>query len=96
MLLFSITAISAVDLNDTDVSQDNGTNEKSFTELRSKINSANSNFSLKSDYAFNTESDNKHSSGILINKDDFIIDGNNHTIDCKNQSRVFYITGNMV
>lgn len=96
ILMFSITAISAADLNDTDVSQDIPTEEKSFSDLNSKINSSDSNFTLESDYSFDMESDRNFSSGIKIDKNDFIIEGNNHTVDCKNQARAFHITGKTV
>ncbi len=98
VFMISITAISAADLNDTgdfnvlkDVS-----GEKSFKDLNSEIKVENSNFTFESNYAFNSEIDKNYSGGINITKDNFIINGNNHKIDCNGQSRAFYIIGNNV
>ena len=96
-ILISITSVSAVDLNDTvghDVLNDVG--EKSYGDLNIKINGENLNFTFESDYKFNGEIDKNYSGGVNITKDNFIIDGNNHRIDCGGQSRAFYITGKNV
>ena len=98
VFLISITAISAADLNDTaDIDVLNGVDDKkSFDSLNNEINEEDSNFTFESNYEFNNETDKNHSSGINVNKDNFAINGNNHKIDCKNQSRAFYITGKNV
>ena len=49
---------------------------------------------MNRDYSFNNVTDKN--TGILINKDNFILNGNGHTIDGKNQARIFTITGNNI
>ena len=98
VFLISITAISAVDLNDTgdfDVLND-ADGEKSFKDLSTAIEVENSNFTFESDYGFNNEIDKSYSGGINITKEKFVINGNNHKIDCNGQSRAFYMTGKNV
>lgn len=92
--LISITAISAEDLNGTgDLNVLNDVNdEKSFKDLSSGIEADNSSFTFENDYAFNNEIDKNYSNGINITHDNFVINGNNHKIDCNEQSRAFYIT----
>lgn len=97
VLLISITEVSAVDLNDTvdsDVLNDVG--EKSYDDLNLSISNEDSKFTFESDYTFNDESDKNYSGGIDITKDNFVIDGKNHKIDCNGQSRAFDVTGKNV
>ncbi|WP_296882953.1 C1 family peptidase [uncultured Methanobrevibacter sp.] len=67
--------------------------EDSFTNLTDEI-AGKDVVDLTHDYKFNNETDNR--SGIVINKDNFVFNGNGHTIDGKNQSRIFNITSNNV
>ena len=68
--------------------------EDSFTNLADEIENAGSSLDLNHDYTFNNETDNKN--GIVIAKDNFVLNGNGRTIDAKNQSRIFNITANNV
>ena len=65
----------------------------SFTNLTDEIKSKNV-VNLTHDYTFNNETDNKI--GILIDRDNFVLNGNGHTIDGNNQSRIFAINANNV
>ena len=49
---------------------------------------------LTTDYSFNSGSD--ATTGITISKNNFILNGNGHTIDSMNLARLFTITGNNV
>ena len=94
VFMISITAISAADLNDAgDVLNDG---DKSFDDLNKAITVENSNFNFNGDYKFNQGTDKDYSDGINITKNNFVINGNNHIIDCANQARAFYITGKNV
>ena len=75
-----------------DSNKTNATN--TFTELESLINASGQYLTLDDDYEFNNETDN--SGGIVINKDNFVLNGNGHTIDGNNLSRIFNITANNV
>ena len=70
------------------------TSEASFTNLTDEIGSGGAVLDLNQDYTFNNETDNN--TGILISKDNFVLNGNGFTIDGKNQSRIFNITANNV
>ena len=67
--------------------------DDSFTNLTDEIKT-NDVLDLTHDYKFNNEIDD--SSGIVINKNNFVLNGNGRTIDGKNQSRIFNITGNNI
>ena len=64
--------------------------DDSFTNLTEEIKSKNV-VDLTHDYKFNNETDD--SSGIVIEKDNFVLNGNGHTIDGNNQSRLLDISG---
>ena len=49
---------------------------------------------LTQDYAFNNETDNN--TGIFIFKYNFVLNGNGHTVDGKNLSRIFILKGNNI
>ena len=84
VFMISITAISAADLNDAgDVLNDG---DKSFDDLNKAIAVENSNFNFNGDYKFNQGTDKDYSDGINITKNNFVINGNNHIIDCANQA----------
>ena len=70
------------------------TGETSFTNLTEEIKNAGASLDLNQDGAFNNETDNKN--GIAIVEDNFVLNGNGHRIDGKNQSRIFNITAKNV
>ena len=106
ILFVFITSASAADSNEAHVlSIDESTNiitqndiytmnESSFSDLTDEIENAGTTLDLTKDYAFNNATDNN--TGILISKDNFVLNGNGFTIDGKNQSRIFNITANNV
>ena len=79
-----------------EIAQDNvyTTGESSFSSLTDEIENAGTTLDLTKDYAFNNETDNN--TGILISKDNFVLNGNGHTIDGNNQSRLLSISGNNI
>ena len=64
--------------------------DDSFTNLTDEIKSKDV-VDLTHNYKFNNETD--ASSGIVIGKDNFVLNGNGHTIDGNNQSRLLDISG---
>lgn len=77
-----------------DLSEQN--ENSSFKDLSTKINSADENVELITDYSFDNESDADYVDGITIRKDNFVINGNNHIIDAKNKAGLFTIIGTNV
>ena len=67
--------------------------DDSFTKLADEIESKDV-VDLTHNYKFNNKTDN--STGILISKDNFVLNGNGRTIKANNQSRIFNITANNV
>ena len=63
----------------------------SFNDLEKDINASVDILEIERDYKFNNGTDNN--SGITISKDNFVINGNGHTIDANNQSAIFSING---
>ena len=68
-------------------------NPKTFTQLGDDINESQDVFEVKYDYTFSNESDD---GPVVIGKSNFIINGNNHTLDGNRQSGILNITGNNV
>ena len=73
---------------------DSSNTTNTFTELERLINASGQYLTLDKDYAFNNETDNPI--GIIITKDNFVLNGNGHTVDAKNLSRIFGIGGNNI
>ena len=107
VLILSVGAVCAADDTSDEIISDDGqdtleitqkdiytTGESSFSNLADEIENASTTLDLTKDYTFNNETDNNK--GILITKDNFVLNGNGHTIDAKNQSRIFNITANNV
>lgn len=68
-----------------------------FTDLKIAIEKEVSNeLLLQENYIFNEETDENLTNGIVISRDNFIINGNSHTINANQQSKIFNITGNNI
>ena len=77
-LLISISAVSA---------------EGNFTALQDEINLSTDSIDINQDYVYDNGTDYELKKGIVLNKNDFTINGNGHTIDASNQSRIFDVQG---
>ena len=88
-----ITTDDSTDILETAQNDIYTASDDSFTNLTDEINSKDV-VDLTHDYKFNNEADDK--SGIVIGKDNFVLNGNGHTIDGKNQSRIFNIIANNI
>ena len=99
LLIISMSAVSAAEANDDtiEITQDSQYMENeityTFTNLSDEIDASKDTLDIQHDYAFNNETDQGY---IIINKDNFTINGNNHVLDAKKQSGIFNITGNNV
>ena len=62
--------------------------------MADEIENTGTSLDLNHDYAFNNNTDDKN--GIVISRDNFVLNGNGRTIDGKNQSRIFNITANNI
>ena len=111
VLLCSLTAISASDLNDTDViANDDAEDEiilsdadiendmttepgsgNTFTDLNAIIADA-GNVNLTRDYEYNESDGESFPQGIVIDRDNVVIDGNGHYITGGMHNRVFNIS----
>ena len=78
LLFISISAVSA---------------EGNFTQLQNEINTAMNSIELSQDYEFDRDTDLNLSRGVLINKSNFVVNGNGHEIDGSYQSRILNIKG---
>ena len=92
ILLFSITAISAADLNDTDnmntdVLKEDSPGAMSFMSLEGDMELQGKTFDMQQNYKFNNNSDLLYVEGVNVTKDNYVINGNGHVIDCANQPR---------
>ncbi len=107
ILIMSVGAVCAAEDLSGDVISGDGLNDlkatqndfytssgDSFTDLSEEINCSATDLNLVKDYTFDNETDSK--TGILISKDNFVINGNGRTIDGAGQARIFNITGNNV
>ena len=106
ILLVFVSSASAADSNEAQaLSIDESTNiitqnyiyttgESSFSNLTDEIENAGTTLDLTKDYAFNNETDDTF--GISITKDNFVLNGNGHTVDGKNLSRIFAIGGDNI
>ncbi|WP_407413889.1 C1 family peptidase, partial [Methanobrevibacter sp.] len=81
VLLISISAVSA---------------EGNLTALETQIYKSDNGFEITQDYAYSPTDDGNYTLGVYVNKTNFVINGNGHTIDGQNQSRLFRIYGENV
>ena len=83
-------------LTDDDVLNDPSSPIGTFKDLRDEINAATNEVDLQRDYAFNDSTDRGYTlSGITVNKP-LTINGNGHTIDARNLSRIFAVLSSNV
>ena len=68
--------------------------EEFIRHLADEIENTGTSLDLNQDYAFNNNTDDKN--GIVMSRDNFVLNGNGRTIDGKNQSRIFNITANNI
>ena len=78
VLFISISAVSA---------------EGNFSSLQTDISNSAQSIEITQDYAYDEKVDVKLDSGILINKTNFVINGNGHTLNGNSMSRIFYVDG---
>ena len=111
-LILAVLMVSAVSANDTvsqDIISDNDDNSleitqdkintetettKTFTDLYVDISNATGVLDIQCNYKYNNETD--QNIGITLGMDNFVINGNGHTLDANNQSRIFQIMANNI
>lgn len=71
-------------------------NPETFTQLDNDINESQDTFELQNNYTFNNETDSNYTGGIVIDKSNFVVEGNGYTINAQNQAQIFHITGSNV
>ena len=67
-----------------------------FSSLNSEISHAETEIKLDKDYTYDSATDSSFGNGIEISKDNFVVDGQGHTLNGANQARVFNIVANNV
>ncbi|MBR6024094.1 MAG: hypothetical protein IK044_03910 [Methanobrevibacter sp.] len=81
VLFISISAVSA---------------EGNYTALQDEIDTSTDSIEITDDYVYDDSTDYELGDGIVINKTDFTIYGNGHSIDAKSQARIFDIRGDNI
>ena len=106
-VLISLSCVSAVDDNQTDVNAqvfdimveetltDVSTDEGNFTALNELISQSENELTLDKNYKFNSSTD-KDFDGFTITKDNYVVDGKGYTIDGSGQVRIFIFTGSNI
>ena len=79
-----------MEITDEDI-QSSANPQNTFSDLEKDINVSGGSLEINYNYTFDNETD--RTTGMLIAKDNFIINGNNHVLDGACQSRIFNITG---
>ena len=67
-----------------------------FTSLQTDIVNSGNSIDITQDYTYDEKTDTGIDSGIVVNKTNFVINGNGHTLNGNNQSRIFHIVGDNV
>ena len=108
LLMISICAVSAEDVNqsddnlmiyDSDVISAGESTVGSFADLSKDVDDSTVELDIKSDYKFNSSTDEDFTEGIGIVVSEegiYTINGNNHVIDADNQAGVFRFTNGTV
>ena len=98
--LFAISSVSAEE-NITDINEgadllatDSSTGN--FNDLNNTISESSDELSLNQDYVYDSDRDTKFTSGVVISKNNFTLDGKGHYIDGNNKASIFSITGSNV
>ena len=109
VLIMSVGAVCAADtISDDCWGDDNQTalqtvqedistaddSKSTFNDLQNNITNSENVLNLNNDYKFDNGTDN--STGVRIQKNDYVIEGNGRTIDANYQSRIFIVTGNNI
>ena len=103
-VLISLPCVSAMADNQTDFESqvcgimeeetltDENTDVGNFTDLGELISQSENELTLDKNYKFNSSTD-KDFDGFTISKDNYVVDGQGHTIDGSGQVRIFIFTG---
>ena len=96
MIIFAtLSSVSAEDSNQTLISANENVlnaNPGDFSTLTDEIsNPQTKSLNLTKDYQYDGQKDSQYRDGITISTDNFIIDGQGHTIDANKQARIFKI-----
>ncbi len=67
-----------------------------FTSLKTEIDNSADRIDITQDYIYDDKTDSQLNQGINITKDNFVINGNGHTIDGSNHARIFAVNANNV
>ncbi len=86
-------SVSNTVVSDSNITAGNQSN--SLTDLKNLLGKGSGNYTLNNDYKFNSSLD-KDFNGIAISSGDYVINGNNHTIDGASSTSLFNIAGGHV
>lgn len=67
-----------------------------LTSLQDEVDDESSSLIITQDYAFDSQTDGDLKGGVVVNKTNYEIDGNGHTLDGKNQSRLLAVYGSNI
>jgi hypothetical protein len=90
VMLFRFGACNDIDFNDLSV---NESEFDTFNYLNYIISTEKRPLQLKYDFTFKNGYDDNFANGILILRDDFVVDGANHVVDANGSARILNISG---